>query len=180
MNLEELRAKRTELLDAISEIECAHTSAAYSEELSSCPTCLEIRELGRHYESVQKQIRIAEGRGHVSVPDPTKYYAITDEMRATAKRNGISYHTLQRRVKRGWSPEVATTKAPVEYEIDPFLEIAKKNGISASAYNGRINLGWDKKVASTKPLRKKRKHSTDKRRDRNDGSGAFAGDKGRA
>lgn len=180
MNLEELRVKRTELLDAISEIKCAHTSAAYSEELSSCPTCLEIREFGRQYESVQKQIRIAEGRERIVVPDPTKYYEITDEMRDTAERNGISYHTIQQRIKRGWSPELATTKAPVAVEQDPFIQAAKENGISLDAYKGRLNLGWSEEEASTKPLRKKRKHSTDKRRNRNDGSGAFAGDKGRA
>lgn len=158
MNLEELKVKRTELLDAISKIKCAHESAAYSKELSSCPTCLEIRGLGKQYEAVQRQIKDVEGRP-IIIEEPkerAKRINIPNHIRELALEHGVSYATLRQRLRRGIEPTQAATE-PVgkKSEHEEFQALAERNGIRPDTFRRRLReTNMSPEEAATKPLRR--------------------------
>lgn len=86
-------------------------------------------------------------------------YMITSSMLNKAEENGISYHTLYRRLQRGWDEERAVTEpSKKKSERQYWLEIAKENGIIEGTFNSRVNLyGYSYEEAATKPIKNKRK-----------------------
>ncbi|MEK4581830.1 nucleoside permease [Bacillus sp. FSL R12-0074] len=83
---------------------------------------------------------------------------LTDEERAIARKNGINYHTLYRRVYRlGWDIKEAITAQPgtvnhgYERKYTKWLKKAQENGINISTFYSRINLlGWECEEAATR------------------------------
>ena len=85
--------------------------------------------------------------------NPYDYY-ITDEEYAIAKKNGISKHTLNYRIRQmGWDKEKALTKPPRKYtDRAKQIEIAKSNGISKTTFYDRLADGWKVEDAYTVPV----------------------------
>ena len=86
---------------------------------------------------------------------PYDFY-ITDDEYAEAKKNGISYDTLNTRVRSlGWSKRRAI-KTPVKKRASykdhrNYSKIAIENNIPLSTYYSRVERGMSKEEASTKP-----------------------------
>ena len=85
--------------------------------------------------------------------NPYDYY-ITDEEYAIAKKNGISKHTLNYRIRQmGWGKEKALTTKPRKYtDRAKQVEIAKANGISRATFYDRLSDGWKVEDAYTIPV----------------------------
>jgi len=72
-----------------------------------------------------------------------------------AEKNGISAHTLERRVRESaWPMEKATTTKPQQRtSCKEWADVAKENGISANSFYRRANqYGWSLERAATQPI----------------------------
>ncbi|NTW72883.1 MAG: hypothetical protein HGA49_11675 [Eubacteriaceae bacterium] len=85
---------------------------------------------------------------------------ITPEEYQHAKQNGISAHTLDRRIRSyAWPKEKAINTPPQKRrKFDRvFAELAKQNGISRQTFRLRICVfGWDQERAATQPLQNRK------------------------
>lgn len=87
-----------------------------------------------------------------------KYQYLQDE----AKKNGIelSYNTIYKRKKNGWSDEDVVRYGPGERpkrskEEEKYYRIAEEKGIKGGTYIARRNRGWTREEASTTPVDKR-------------------------
>ena len=83
-------------------------------------------------------------------------YYVTPAEYATALENGISAHTLERRVRESaWPMEKAiTTKPQQRTSCGEWVAMAKANGISANSFYRRANqYGWSLERAATQPVK---------------------------
>jgi hypothetical protein len=86
---------------------------------------------------------------------------ITSRQLLTAEQNGISYQTLNKRLKRGWSMSQAITIPTDAHRLvtDEQIQQAKENGISYKTLHKRIaEYGWDVETAISTPVQPKFGH----------------------
>ncbi|MFA2694540.1 hypothetical protein [Bacillus mycoides] len=74
-------------------------------------------------------------------------------MALLAEKNGISYQTYIKRIKKGIDPHEAATKRP---DMSLELEMALDNGICKRTFYKRVERGMNTYEAATKPLKNKK------------------------
>lgn len=82
---------------------------------------------------------------------PTKGMTFTDEELRLMKKHKLSYLTVRRRLKAGWSRESAFGPKKTENWLsDELIEKAKENGISYELLYWRKKQCWSDEEASTR------------------------------
>lgn len=96
-------------------------------------------------------------------------FYITDEEYAKALRNGISYDTLNTRVRAlGWEKKKAINSPVKKYKkkrnkYGVWRNVAINNGIAYTTFVSRVENGMEIEKAATKPPKCKRKWAEDMR-----------------
>jgi hypothetical protein len=114
---------------------------------------------------VSCRVRVLGWSVERAITTPVKKYKNRRRWGATARANGIKYHTyLNRITKQGMSEEEAATtpvtdfstvvmkaaEAKRRYPVE-VIEKAEKNGIKYNTFLSRMRKGWDMEKAATMP-----------------------------
>lgn len=107
------------------------------------------------------RVRLRGWERERAINEPCRKKTDLSKWSKVANKNGISYGTLQRRIERGWTPEMAATTPLIDHgkqiaqvQIDnriypqKYVDRARQNGIRYATFTWRMRQGWTMEEAS--------------------------------